>query len=465
MDNTQDITADLLDNDAQGTQYAHKALKPSEAKFVINETIIRAPNLTPLEIKAWQNAHVNAISRYFPNRTWLYDIYYYALLDGHLTGILSKRWDTVLNKPLHFKKKGKIIDALTPLINSLPFRDVCRHILESQAWGISGIEFEPGPTFSPLWIDRKHIKPKWQIISYEQTGNTGIDYTTLKNVLIVGQPEDLGFLLKCVPYIIYKRDVYGSWSQYIDIFGQPIRIMYYDAYDQQAKIELKQTLDASGGSLALMIPKGVEFDIKDGKVTNGDGKLQQTMVESVNSELSVIVLGNEQTTAGKAGSMAKAKVHKDQQEEISKSDIAYLVSWLNSPQFLQILKSYGYPVENGAFEYTQEISIEYLVQRIAIDVQLPETLPISDDYWYETYGIEKPENYKELKKQLMDRQKVLQNSDSIQNDPKNQPKTKPKALSAGRNASNSPLERGRGVSKLRNLINTITAFFDHARTE
>ncbi len=48
-----------------------------------------------------------------------------------------------------------------------------------------------------------------------------------------------------------------------------------------------------------------------------------------------------------------------------------------------------------------EISIQYLVERLKIDIALLKAgLPIEDDYLYETYGIPKPKNYKELKKKM-----------------------------------------------------------------
>jgi phage gp29-like protein len=222
-----------------------------------------------------------------------------------------------------------------------------------------------------------------------------------------------------------------------------------------------------------MIPKGVDFDIKDGKESNGDGKLQKTFTDTMNQELSVIVLGNtETTTNGQTGSQAKSKVHKEQQDEISKSDLFYLSSWLNSPQFLLILKSYGYDVEGGRFEHTREISIEYLAQRIAIDIQLPEDLPIPDDYWYETYGIEKPANYAELKKKLEDKQKMLQAANDIKNDPENKPAKAPaktpskkelKKLIAQYNRSiggNQPAIEPLGSAGIKKLFRKVLSFFD-----
>ena len=481
MEQTKALTAGYLDaNDmALETQYANKPIDPKELKLVINETIVRQVIRTPLEIKKWRSAHIIADSRYYPNRTWLYDIYDDVTLDAHLSGVITKRIDTVLNKELSFKKNGKPDDSFTDLIRSTAFRLVCRTIMETQLWGISGIEFEPGREFTPRIIPRKHIKPKWQVISLEQNGKEGIDYTTANNILIVGEPEDLGLLLKCCPYIIYKRNCFADWSKYIEVFGQPIRVMYYDAQDQQAKIELKQTLDKSEGSLAIMIPKGVEFDIKDGKITNGDGKLQQNMIDTIDRQVSVAVLGNtETTTNGQTGTGAKSKVHKNQQDEISKSDLFYLQSWLNSPQFLQVLKSYGFNVEGGKFEHDQEISIEYLTELVKIWVQLPEDLPIGDDDWYKTFGVPKPDNYEELKKQLEDKQKALTQVDDIENDPENIPAKKPakaanptkkqvkeaKRLIALHQAQRgkTPLALGERAG-LRSLFKAVLNFFAHAR--
>jgi len=469
---SKDITVDLTSKDfeevrqsegeqSNSTQYANAPIEPKETKLVIQETQIRQVTRTHVDIQKWRDAHITAESRYFPNRTWLYDLYDDILLDGHLSGVIAKRIDTVLNKEIFFEKGNKRVPEVDKLVNSIQFRNVCRWILETQLWGISGIEFEPGPEFMPRMIPRKHIKPKWQIISYEQTGSEGISYVDAANLFIIGEPEDLGLLLKAAPYVIYKRNGFADWGQFIEIFGQPIRIMYYDAYDPQARIELKRTLDESGGSMALMIPKGVEFDIKDGKQSNGNGELQEKFKDSLNQEMSIIVLSNtETTTNGKTGSQAKSKVHKDQQDEISKSDLFYLTAYLNSPQFLQILASYGYPVEGGKFSHSLEISIEYLEKRMSIDIQMPEDLPISDDYWYSTYGIEKPEDYDAMKAALLEKQKQTKEAETIAADPKNKPSKK--ALKNALKELQSPDTNNKSkpfIRKWRALRNALSDFF------
>ncbi|MGM9806096.1 MAG: hypothetical protein ACI3Z7_06665 [Candidatus Aphodosoma sp.] len=44
----------------------------------------------------------------------------------------------------------------------------------------------------------------------------------------------------------------------------------------------------------------------------------------------------------------------------------------------------------------QEADLKKLNERLSIDLRLAERVPISDDYWYETYQLPKPDNYDEL---------------------------------------------------------------------
>ncbi len=65
--------------------------------IVINELIIRSADRCRKDIATWRAALINAESVYFPNRSRLYDVYEDIILDGHLTGIIAKRIDAVLN--------------------------------------------------------------------------------------------------------------------------------------------------------------------------------------------------------------------------------------------------------------------------------------------------------------------------------------------------------------------------------
>jgi hypothetical protein len=409
---------------------------------VINKIIIRPVDRSPKDIQRWRTAHKYAESIVYANRVLLYDLYDDVVLDGHLTGVWQKRVDAVLNKNLHFEVNGKRIDEMNKVIESEVFRDIITLLMEKKMWGLSGFEFIPGPKLEFEPIPRKHIKPDLRIISYEQSGQEGISYDDVDNLWIVGKRRDLGLLLKLAPYALYKRGNMADWAQYIEIFGQPIRVVRYDAHDEQTKIELQQVLDESGSSLAMMIPKQADFDLKDGKISNGDGQLQEKFKKSCDDEMSVIVLTNtETTTSSKSSGYAQSKEHGKQQLEVTKSDLKDIQNLLNSDQFLRILKSYNLPVEGGLFVYEKEIDVEALVNRVEIDMQVSGKVPIEDDYWYDTYGIPKPANYAELRKKMDDENAANGNS----NDPEKNPEK-----------NNAPAKK----KKVNKLLAELKSFFD-----
>lgn len=359
-----------------------------QEQVIVNELNVRSANRNRKDISAWRGALTSAESVYYPNRTKLYDLYEDVILDGHLSGVIAKRIDAVLNKEIFFEHRGKKDHRLDELIRSSSFRDIVRTIMETQLWGLSGIEFIPGREFCFKPIPRKHIKPELGIIAYEQSGSEGIPYNGLDNVWVMGNTADLGLLLKCAPYTLYKRGGMADWAQYIELFGQPVRIIKYDSYDEQTKAELKKILDESGSSLSMMIPRQADFDIKDGKQNNCDGNLQLSFIKAMNEEISITVLGNTGTTSSNTGSgYAQSKVHLEQQYEITRSDLIYTAGMLNDAKFINILRGYGYPVDGGRFLFAKDMDISYLQSRIAIDKQVATMIQVPAGYWYDTYGI------------------------------------------------------------------------------
>ena len=373
------------------TQNAQLKTKPiAGSTVIVNDIHIQSVDRTNKDIAQWRSAHQSAESIQFPNRSRLFDLYDNVLLDGHLAGIVGKRIDTVLNKSIYYQDAaGKKVTDMDALIGSTVFRNLLRKIMETPLWGLSGVEFIPGSSLSFIEIPRKHIKPKWRIISFDQNGTEGILYDDYDHIWIMGESNDLGLLLKCAPYAIYKRSNFRDWANFIEIFGMPMRIIEYDSNDEQTKIELKQILASRGSIMSMMLPKNATFKTQDAKQANGNGQLQCTFKDALNDELSIIILGNTETTTNNSvGSLSKSKVHAAQQTEIAKSDLIYTANYLNDAHFTAILKSYGYPVcDGGRFVFTKELDIDYLAKRIEIDTRLPADLPMPDDYWYSTYGI------------------------------------------------------------------------------
>jgi phage gp29-like protein len=299
-------------------------------------------------------------------------------------------------------------------IQSEVFTDILTEWMLSKMWGICGMEFIPGDEVTMNPINKKHIKPDLGIIAFDQNGNTGYKYDDMDNIMVVGKRHDLGLYLKCAPYAIWKRGNMGDWAQFIEIFGMPVRIIKYDAYDEKTKIQLKQIVDESGSALAILIPKQADFEMVDGKTSNANGDLQEKFKKACDEDMSVIILGNtETTTSSKSSGYAQSSTHSKEQHEITKSDIKFIRNLLNSKKFKKILKSYGLPVtDKGKFVIEKQFDIAELANRTTVDEFVSSKVPISDDYYYETYGVPKPENYPELKKKMED-EKLQQQQQKI----------------------------------------------------
>lgn len=375
--------------------------KSKTNKPIIQELTLVSPDRNRKDVGKLKVALERAESIYTPSRTQLYDLYHdVATIDGHLSGIIGKRIDAVTNKHIVFTKNKKKIDELDELIQSEKFNKLVENILLQKIWGVSGFEFIVGEDFDFNIIPRKHIRIEKNCIVKSQYDIEGISIENLPMVWTIGDKYDFGKLLQCSLYALYKRSGFGDFAQYVEIFGQPVRIIYYDAYDTKTKEELRKTLNESGSSLAMMIPKQAQFQMLDGKTSNGNGELQEKLIKACNDEMSIAILGNTETTASSSSSgYAQSKEHGKQQLEITKSDLRFVQNMLNSKKFLWILQSFGFPVDGGKFEFEKELDLSVLKQRLEIDDKVSSKVPVSDDYWYETYGIPKPDNYDELKAQ------------------------------------------------------------------
>lgn len=391
-------------------------------RLVVQEIRLVAPDRNRKDAGKLKTAIERAESVFIPNRYKLLDLYHDVVtIDGHLSGLLEKRTKAVTNKRMVFMDgAGQKVDALDDLIGSSKFERLLEVIMERKYYGTSAVEFIMGKVFDYKEIDRRHIRPENREIAISQFDTRGVSVDDLPMVWLMGEPYELGKLLQCSLYALYKRSGFGDFAQYVEIFGQPVRVVKYDAYDEETQKKVRNMLEEAGSSLTMMIPKQAEFEMLDGKTSNGTGELQERLINCCNQEMSVAILGNsETTTSSKSSGYAQAEIHADQQLEITASDMHYVCNMLNSDFFRTILTGYGYPVEGGKFVFEQEQDLGKLQARLAMDLQLASRVPVDDDYFYETYGLPKPANYEQLKREQEERRQAA--LDAIKNAAKDEP--------------------------------------------
>ncbi len=378
-----------------------KKEKPEKKiSITMTELVLQNIDRSRADLKKWWYALQNGEQITYPNRSQLYDLCERIIHDGHLSGLMEKRITAMLNKELHYEIKGKRVDEMEDLIQSDKFRLMMRILGEKKRWGLSGLEFLTGSELDFVMVPRKHIKPESKIIAYEQNGWEGIDYTGMWNILIVEDVERFGLLNKSIPLVLLKTGSLSDLAQYIEMYGQPIRKGTYPGDDPEAKAELKRALKEAGASLSLVLPEGTTVEIIGDHVTTGNGEVHKVLLQTINNELSILWLGNVETTSNdNGGSNAKAKEQGKQQDELIKSDLKDMADMLSSDAMKTILKSYGYkcaPGDGGKFVFEKEIDLEVLKNKKDVWLAVSAKVPVAPDDWYNTFDIPKPENFDEL---------------------------------------------------------------------
>lgn len=379
------------------------------ANILFHQLILRNIDRTAKDVGEWRIAHRLAEAVLNPTRRRLWNLFDDVKLDATIKGTWRKRVSGVVNKKVFYSRNGKKDETFDMLIKSKMFRRLRKKRMEEESHGIVGFEFLPGEKFAWKEIPRRHIRPEHQMVTMEEDGYTGWDYSLIENIMICEGEEPFGFLLYASPYALFKKGNYSDWAQYIEIFGQPVIITKYDGYDEKTRSLLEAALEAAGSSLRLMLPKQADFEMIDGKSSNGDGSLQDTFKNALNNELMILILGNTETTSNQdGGSYAKGKIHAEQQLEITKDDMEEELMFLNSEKFAAVLKMYGYNAEGGEWVYETVVDSAALKSDLDIDTGLEKIgLPLGHDYFYEKYNRPKPANYDELMAKKEERRKQI----------------------------------------------------------
>lgn len=355
----------------------------------------------------------------FPRRYKLYDLYSDILLDTHLSSVIEKRRNAVLCADIRFTRDGKPDDTVNEQIKSPWFNRLVADIIDSRFWGFTLCQFyRNGPWADYDLIPRKHVDPIRRLILRHQTDITGIPWDNYTDLLFAGSPDDLGLLAKAAPWVIYKRNTTGDWAQFSEIFGMPIQEYIYDSDDEESR--RRAMLDAAqAGSLAQFFhAKDTELRLTEAGNKTGSADVYERLCERCNSEISKLILGNTLTTeAAEKGTQALGTVHKKVEDKVALADRKYVLDVLNY-DMADIFARLGIDTAAGEFVFPEKKDIDPAT-KISVLTQLRNSfsLPVSDDYLYAEFGIEKPADYKKVKRQQQQEKEQYQRLLQRQGDP------------------------------------------------
>lgn len=378
--------------------------------IIFSQLVLQQARRSNIDIDNWRNSLRAAESLASPNRVNLYDLYADFILDAHLSSVIDKRRIAILKSPITFSVDGNLDEEITTICRQPWFLSMITDILDSRFWGHTLLEFHFGLKNEVTYdlIPRKHVKPEFGIVTLQQTGNSGIPFREdpfAKFIVEAGEKYDLGLLLKAGPYVIYKRNCLGDYSQYCERFGQPFRKGSYDPYDENTRKLLQQALEEAGSAAYGIFPDGTNIEFIEAKNQSGSSDLYSGMINQMNTEISKLFLGQNLTTeSGTKGARSLGDVHMEVEEDIHNADRLFVKMVLNN-QFKQMMNQHGFNLDKGEFDFLSSETID-LLDRITIDEKLKQMIPMDDEYFYETYNVPKPDNYDELKKKMEEDKKI-----------------------------------------------------------
>ena len=366
-----------------------------------NTIVLTQPKRFGIDISDYTSAVKSAENVDYPRRYKLFDLYSDILMDTHLTSVIEKRKNAVLCSKIEFRKNGKPDDKVNEQIASPWFRKLVADILDAPIWGFTLCQFyKIGEWVNYDLSPRKHADPVRRIILRHQTDITGIPWDEYPDLLFVGSEDELGLLAKAAPWVIYKRNTTADWAQFSEVFGMPIQEYIYDTNDDDARQRAINDA-ANAGSLAVFVhSKETELQLREAGNKTGSADVYERLCERCNNEISKLILGNTLTTeSSENGTQALGTVHKKVEDQIAESDRRYVLDVLNY-DMTEIFAAMGIDTTGGEFCFPDPKKVDANT-KMSILSQLHNTfnLPIDDDYLYDEFGIDKPKNYEQLKKE------------------------------------------------------------------
>lgn len=344
------------------------------------------------DIATYKAAVTSAENLFNPNRKQLLTIYKNIELDAHLTAAVNQRKNLTLSKDFEVYVNDEENEELEQIIKQKWFRDFLDYSLDSIFYGYSLIQFDSivNDIFKCVeLVPREYVKPEFHIVTKDTSALSGQDYLIppYSNWCIgVGKPKDLGLYLKAAPLVIWKKNALGAWSEFVEIFGSPIRIGKTNVRDEETRANMEQYLKN------MAVASYGVFDTDDliELVESNRSDAYQVfdmMIQRCNSEISKLILGQTGTLDEKAY-VGSAEVQERVLQKVAYNDEFFIEGVLNY-QLVPMMIRLGLFPEGAKIKVKTEEELTLLDQS-KIDIELIKTgkFTFTPEYLDEKYGIE-----------------------------------------------------------------------------
>jgi SPP1 gp7 family putative phage head morphogenesis protein len=349
--------------------------------------------ITKQDMNDWRDSVLLAKQYYSPQRYMLIRQYNIFMIDNHLTSIIESREMKVLRKKIKLvdESTGEEDEEKTALLQRPWFRKYQKEYLNSKFLGLRLLyikEFKDGEIQCMDLVNPEHVDPINALILKTPVDSEGLSYKDSAMapwMLPVGDPEDLGLLMKAAPEVIWKKNARAAWADYAEIFGLPIRVAKTTSKDPKDLAKIEDQLVSMGRAAYALIPEGTEIDFKETKRSDVY-EIFDKLTDRCNSEMSKLIQGQTGTTDEKSF-VGSAKVHEGVADNYENSDSQDLLFDINF-NLIPFLNQHGYGLDGLVAKYDDNEVIRPK-DKIKIDKMVSDMgFKPTREYIEKTYAIE-----------------------------------------------------------------------------
>lgn len=345
---------------------------------------------TRQDIATWRAAVTAAESIHNPQRYMLYKCYNDVVLDAHLTAAINQRKALTLAKEFEVELNDEESEEYEYIVNQKWFYDFVNYALDSKFYGYSLIQFDSviDNVFKAVeLVPREYVKPEFHIVTNNYSVNYGTDYleNPYRNWCIgIGEPRDLGLIMKAAPLVIWKKNAMGAWSEFVEVFGTPLRIGKTNVRDEETRSNMENMLKNMGVAAYGVFDTDDLIELIESNRSDAH-QVYNEMISRCNSEISKLILGQTSTLDEKSF-VGSAEVHERILDNIGYQDEIFIENVLNT-QLVPMMQRLGLLPEGIKICIKSEENIT-LEQQAKIDIELLKSgkYKFSPEYLKEKYG-------------------------------------------------------------------------------
>lgn len=352
----------------------------------------------------FQSALESARSNASPNRSYLVELMYRAMLDPHLVSQVNLRKQRVLGTPWHLiDDSGEVIDDDT--FKGEWARKFIDGACEAVIYGYILIAVgREGDSITAYRIPPLNVYPEQGRIRKNSHDPTGLPYLdedgqilpSLADSLVqVGNRWDLGLMPAIIPTAFRKIEALGMLGLYLKKEAIPVTVGYTTPGGER-EVHLSQALRAkeAGGDVVLATDdagnKLEHMELLSAASGANSHEAFRLMIDTCDAELSKLlsggILGSDTSGEG-GGNRALGQVHADQAMLLAKADYAMIEGVVNE-QLIPMLARLGLSVP-GRFEFRPVENVD-LNKQAERDFKLSQAAgrKLTPEYVQETYKVE-----------------------------------------------------------------------------